>query len=247
MGKVRSLAFIPVFLILGSSVVFAARPLITDDTGTVEKGRFELELAFDYLRDEDHQSHYLPSAQLKYGLLERAEIAASIGYIQRDVPLSGKVDGWADLNLYLKYRLWEEGKYSPSGALKPLVKFPTASRDKGLGSGKIDYGIGPIFSKSYSDFRFHFEAIYFFIGEIGEKDILSTGAAMEYEFLKGWTAVGEVRYADNFNSDRNDDPLLVNVGLKKEIAWAVFDAAFNLGLNPAAPDYGFTVGVTIGF
>jgi hypothetical protein len=29
------------------------------------------------------------------------------------------------------------------------------------------------------------------------------------------------------------------------MGWAVFDAAVNVGLNNAAPDYGFTVGVTL--
>jgi hypothetical protein len=248
MGQIRSMALIAVvFFTLGAPAVFAARPLITDDTGTVEKGAFELELAFDFLRDEDENDNYFPSVQLKYGLSKRAEVGASIGYIRRDASFSENVDGWADVLAYLKYRLWQEGNYFPSMALKPLIKFPTASSDKGLGSGKIDYGIGPIFSKSYSDFSFHLEAIYFFIGEKRENDTLSTGAAMEYEFLKGWTAVGEVRYANNFNSDRHDDPLLVNFGLKKAVGRAVLDAAFNVGLNRAAPDYGFTAGVTIGF
>ena len=248
MGQLRSMALIPlVFFTLGAPAVFAARPLITDDTETVEKGAFELELAFDFLRDEEHDDNYVPSVQLKYGLSERAEIAASIGYIRRDASFSENVDGWSDVFAYLKYRFWQEGNYFPSVALKPQIKFPTASSDKGLGSGKIDYGIGPLVSKSYSDFRFHFEAIYFFIGEKGENDILRTGAAMEYDLFKGLTAVGEVRYADNFNSNRDDDPLLVNFGLKKAVGRAVFDAAFNVGLNRAAPDYGFTAGVTIRF
>jgi hypothetical protein len=59
--------------------------------------------------------------------------------------------------------------------------------------------------------------------------------------------VGEVRYSRNFNTDREDDPLFLNFGLKKEVGWAVFDAAVNLGLNSAAPDFGFTVGMTIPF
>ncbi len=248
MGNIRFIVLLAaVFFTLGSSAVFAARPLITDDTGTVEKGAFELDLAFDFLRDEEHDNNYVPSVQLKYGLLERTEIAALVGYIRREAAISEDVDGWSDVIAYVKHRVYEGGEYFPSVALKPIVKFPTASRDRGLGSGKIDFGAGPIFSKEVSDFRFHLETIYLFIGEKGENDILSAGAAMEYDLCKGLTAVGEVRYAENFNSDRHDDPLLVNFGLKKAVGRAVLDAAVSVGLNRAAPEYGFTAGVTIGF
>jgi len=101
MEKLRPLALIAfVFFLLGSSAAFAARPLFTEDTEPVDKGAFELEAAFDYLRDEDHNDNYHPSAVLKYGLLERAEVGASFGYIQRDLT-SGKVDGWSDVIVYL--------------------------------------------------------------------------------------------------------------------------------------------------
>jgi hypothetical protein len=52
---------------------------------------------------------------------------------------------------------------------------------------------------------------------------------------------------NNFNTDRKDDPLFLNFGLKKDVGWAVFDAAVNVGLNSAAPDYGFTIGATFPF
>ena len=227
--------------------LFAARPLSTEDADTVEKGSLELELAFDYYRHDNQNKDYFPSAQLKYGPLNRMEIGASIGYIHRDLHLEDRIDSWSDLIFYLKYQILQEGNYYPAFTLKPLVKFPTASWRKGMGSGKTDYALGAIFSKSFHNLKLHFDTLYFFIGEEGKTDILSTGPALEYEFAKGWTAVGEVRYLDNFNTDRKDDPLFLNFGLKKEVGWAVLDAAVNVGLNNAAPDYGFSVGVTIPF
>ncbi len=227
--------------------LFAARPLFTEDAGTLEKGALGLELAFDYYRHESQDEDYIPSAQLKYGLLNGMEIGASIGYIHRDLHSEDRIDGWSDLIVHLKYQILPEGDYYPAFTLKPQVKFPTASWKKGVGSGKTDYALGAVFSKSLNRFNLHFDAIYFFIGDEGKTDILSTGPALEYEFAKGWTAVGEVRYLNNFNTNRKDDPLFLNFGLKKEVGWAVLDAAMNVGLNSAAPEYGFTVGVTIPF
>ena len=59
--------------------------------------------------------------------------------------------------------------------------------------------------------------------------------------------VSEIRYGNNFNSSRKDDPATVMAGFQADVAGAVFDAGVTLGLNNAAADYLFTVGVTLKF
>ncbi len=132
-------------------------------------------------------------------------------------------------------------------ALKPLLKLPTQTWRENTESRRADYALGAILDKSFGKVTLYFDLFYYRIEDPGQTDVLNTGMAAEYKFLEGWSAVGEVRYLDNFNSDRKDDPLFLNFGLKKEVGWAVLDAAVNVGLNNAAPDYGFTVGVTIPF
>ena len=227
--------------------LFAARPLFTEDTETVEKGSFEMELGFDYLREDNRDKTYLPSFQLKYGPAEKMEIGGTIGYLWSDVHEGGRLDGWTDLFAYLKYRLWEEGAYYPAFALEPLVKLPTQTWRENTASRRADYALGAIFDKRFVDVTFYFDLFYYLIRDPGKTDVLNTGMAAEYKFLEGWSAVGEVRYSDNFNTNRKDDPLFLNFGLKKEVGWAVLDAAVNVGLKNAAPDYGFTVGVTLPF
>ena len=227
--------------------LFAARPLFTEDTGTVEKGSFEMELGFDAFREDNRDNDYIPSMQLKYGLMEKMEVGGTIGYLWRDVHEGGSLDGWTDLFAYLKYRLWEEGEYYPAFALKPLVKLPTQTWREHTESRRADYALGAIFDKSFGKAALHFDLFYYLIRDPGESDVLSTGVAAEYEFLKGWSGVGEVRYLRKLNTDRKDDLLFLNFGLKKEVGWAVLDAAVNVGLNSAAPDYGFTIGATLKF
>jgi len=227
--------------------LFAARPLFTEDTETVEKGAFEMELGFDYYREDNRDKNYLPFVQLKYGPIEKMEIGSTIGYLWNDVHEGGRLDGWTDLFVYLKYRLWEEGEYYPAFALKPLVKLPTQTWREHTESRRADYALGAIFDKAFGKAALHFDLFYYLIGDPGESDIVSTGVAAEYEFLKGWSVVGEVRYLRKLNTDRKDDLLFLNFGLKKEVGWAVLDAAVNVGLNSAAPDYGFTIGATLKF
>jgi len=242
--------FLPFLLTLFLFVppsLFAARPLFTEETDTVEKGSFEIELGFDYLREDSRDKDYLPSVQLKYGPLEKMEIGGTIGYLWRDVQEGGSLDGWTDLFAYLKYRLWEEGEYYPAFALKPLLKLPTQTWREHTKSRRVDYALGAVFQKSFGKVILYLDLFYYLIEDPGQTDVLNSGMAGEYKFLEGWSAVGEVRYLDNFNSAQKDDPLFLNFGLKKEMGRLVFDAAVNVGLNSAAPDYGFTVGVTIPF
>ncbi len=240
-------AILYAFCLFFPAPLFPARPLFTEDTETVEKRSFEMELGFDYLRDDNRDKYYIPSTQLKYGPLEKMEIGGTIGYLWRDVHEGGRLDGWTDLFAYLKYRLWEEGETYPAFALKPLLKLPTQTWRENTESRRVDYALGAVLDKSFGKFTLFFDLFYYWIRDPGENDVVNTGMALEYTFLEGWSAVGEVRYLDNFNSDRKDDPLFLNFGLKKEVGRVVLDAAVNVGLNSAAPDYGFTVGVTIPF
>jgi hypothetical protein len=226
---------------------FAARPLATEDAGTAEKGAVEIELAFDHARDDNRDKFYAPSLQVAYGLTERIEIAAGLPYLFFDPQDGGRADGVGDLYAYLKYRVWGERDLYPALTLKPFLKVPTADEDKGLGSGKTDFGLTAAFSESFTGFNLHLDGTYVFCGEKDVTDQLSLGLAGEFEIVKGFNFVSEVRYGNNFNSSRKDDPATLMGGIQAEFAGAVFDAGLTLGLNRAAPDYLVTVGVTLKF
>jgi hypothetical protein len=155
--------------------LFAARPLFTEDTGTVEKGSFEMELGFDYRREDNRDKYYLPSIQLKYGPIERMEIGGTIGYVWRDVHQGGRLDGWTDLFAYLKYRLWEEGETYPALALKPLLKLPTQTWRENTESRRADYALGAILDKSFGKVILYFDLFYYRIEDPGQTDVLNTG------------------------------------------------------------------------
>lgn len=232
---------------LTPSAALGGRPLVTEDAGTVEKGFFELELAMDYSRDNNRDKNYFPSAQLAYGLTERMEVAVAGGYIFKDIHDGGREDGWGDVLAYVKYRVWGEGEKYPAFTLKPQVKIPTADENKGLGSGKADFGLTAVFSKSFTGINLHFNAGYTWIGKKEATDELNLALAGEFEVMKGLIAVNEIRYAQNFNSDTKDDPASILLGLQAQVGQALFDAGLAVGLNTAAPDYVLTMGVTIKF
>ena len=229
------------------SAAFGGRPLVTEDASTVEKGFFELEAAFDYSREDNRDKNFIPSLQLAYGLTKQAEVGVAIGYVFKDIHEGSREDGWGDVAAYLKYGIWGEGDYYPAFTLKPQVKIPTANADKGLGSGKTDSGLTAVFSKSFVGMNMHFNMGYTLIGKKGATDELNLGLAGEYEVMKGLLAVGEIRYTRNFNSDAKDDPANILLGLQVPVGKVLLDAGLSVGLNSAAPDYTFTVGMTVKF
>jgi len=236
--------------VLGGTVPnpgFAGRPLITEDAETIEKGSTKIEIAFDYAREDNGDKYYVPFLQVAFGLVERLEIAVGIPYIFLDPQEGGKADGLGDLFAYLKYRVWGEGDLCPALALKPTLKIPIADENKGLGSGKTDFGFTAAFSKAFGGLNLNFDATYLAFGEKEVIDQLALGLSGEFEVAKGFNLVGEIRCRNNFNSNRKDDPVAFMAGFQLDAPGAVFDAGVALGLNSAAPDYFFTVGVTLLF
>ncbi len=254
MGRVQRYKLFGIWIFIGvcwgivlPTGSYAARPLVTEDTDTVEKGATEVEIAFETAREENRDKYYIPSLQVAYGLTERIEIAAGVPYIFLEPHENGGMNGLGDAYAYLKYRVWGEGEKYPAFTIKPFVKFPTASEERGLGSGKADLGMTAVFGKSFPGFNLYFDGTYVLIGEKNIPDEMSVGLAGEFEIIKRLNLVSEIRYGNNFNAAQTDDPAIFVVGLTAGVGMAVFDAAVTLGLNHAAPDYIFTVGVTLHF
>ena len=75
---------------------FAARPFLTDDAGTVEAGKFELETACD-----SWKARADANMCFKHGLTERMDLGVGIGY----VPLPNEERGFTGADLGLKFVL----------------------------------------------------------------------------------------------------------------------------------------------
>jgi hypothetical protein len=247
--KVLPLILLTCLIPLSPSSVFAARPLTTDDTGTVEKGKFQLETGFDFTRQDNHDRELRPSMTLSYGLFERMDMGIGSGYLFVHPEEGKKENGFADTELKIKYRLMDEKGWLPSFAVTGKVKKPTASESKELGSGKTDFGINVIFTKNLSKrWVFHINAGYTFIGEHGVNNEFNYSVAGQYILSDKWVLVGEIIGVNNFNGRKGDDPLSGLLGtyylITDNIVW---DAGVEIGMSKAAPDFRLTTGLTLFF
>jgi hypothetical protein len=237
-------------LILFSRVVFAARPLTTDDAGTVEKRKFQVETGFDFIRQDNHDKEYFPSLTLTYGLLERMDIGVGSAYLFVNPVEGKKVNGFSDTPLKVKYRFLDQKDWIPSFAASGTFKIPTASKSKGIGSGKVDFNINTIFQWNLSErWQLYTNLGYTFIGEHQVKNEFNYSIAGQFALSDKWALVGEVFGLNNFNSNKRDDAISGLVGIQYILLTdkLVLDAGVEVGMNKAAPDFRFTTGVTFFF
>lgn len=235
------------FIVLYAGSLFAARPLETDDAGTVDPGFVEVELSTAYQDDPGSEAWEIPVG-IKTGIFPGLDVGLGFGW-QRVTEAGNTESGITDLELGAKWNFLSETNALPSLSLTAAVKLPTADDDRDLGSGETDWDVTGVLSKSLNDwFAVHLNAGYTWVGiPTGEDggDVLHGSAAMEFQLTDSFCAVGEV-LAEKELEDDADTLVFGNVG----VCWAVsddlvFDAAVGTGLSgDDTPDFRATVGLT---
>jgi hypothetical protein len=242
--------FIAVSLLLGmlSTPVYAAHPLITDDTGTQGKGKFQIEVNAEHANDNGNTETAL-GATLSAGLLDNVDLVVGSPYIflrERDENKHwNREDGIADLSLAVKWRFYEhEGL---SFALKPGMTLATGDEDKGLGDGKPTYSLFFITTKELEPFTFHLNLGYV-LNRSELRDIFHYSLAAEYAAAKSLKIVGNIGGETNPDKESGTHPLFVLGGLIYKLTDS-FDIDFGVkaGLNKAEADYTLLAGITYRF
>lgn len=242
--------FIAMSLLLGilSMPAYAAHPLITDDTGTQGKGKFQIELNAEHSSDSGNTETAL-CATLSAGLLDNVDIVIGTPYILlREKDETGhwnRENGISDLSLAVKWRFYEnEGL---SFAMKPGVTLATGNEDKGLGDGKPTYSLFLITTKELEPVTFHLN-IGYILNRSELRDIFHYSLAAEYAATKSIRIVGNIGGETNPDKESNTHPLFALGGVIFKVTDS-FDIDFGVkgGLNKAEADYTLLAGITYRF
>jgi len=135
----------------------AAPPYITDDTGTQGRGNWQLELTGEYIHHD--RSAFLEGAPvdqerrvtvvgpvLTYGLVENVDVAVGLAHQRDRITENGVLvqdtEGTTDTAIEVKWRYYERNGLS--FAIKPGLLLPTGDESKGLGTGKVSWGVNGI-------------------------------------------------------------------------------------------------------
>jgi len=213
------LFFLAVSIALIPGTSYAAIPLITDDTGTQGKGKFQLELFGEYADDKQESatnSNGAFSATLTYGVADPVDIILSIPYQFWHSDDSGSKmseSGLSDLAIETKWRFHE--KEGLGFALKPGFTIPTGDDKKDLGNGKMTYYLYFITSKEMNPWLFYLNLAYVRNENKNDdrKDIWHVSFASTVEVAKNLKFVGDIGVESNPERSSSNPPAYILGGL----------------------------------
>ncbi len=163
-------AVLGVCLVCGiAGTAYAGPPLITDDAGTVEVGKVEIELNGSYSHDSSTTSSFDGEsfnwisgkaekteleAKITTGIWKNLAVSLTLPYTvderakENDVVV-GTTDGIGDMKLDIKYNFLQLGDFSFTA--KPSLIMPTGKYSAGLSEGRWQYGASLIATKTFDE------------------------------------------------------------------------------------------------
>lgn len=261
---ISNLAKAIVITVFMTGTAFGAHPLITDDTGTNGKGKYQLELNGEFAWDKEKsegitvkERGFEAAAAISAGLLDTLDIVCGIPYQWNRTEEDGSVvsddEGISDVGLELKWRFFEQNGLSL--ALKPGITIPTGDEDKGLGTGKVCYGTAFIATKDIAPFTLHMNLSYthneYKLKEdedSSEKDLWHISLACVYEVSDNLQAVANIGVERNSDKESGTEPSFALVGLIYSITpYLDVDLGFKTGLSSTETDAALLTGLTMRF
>lgn len=245
---------ITLMLVLAPGAALAGRPLDTEDTGTVEPGKAELELSGDFARNPNDNS-WSTKAVLSFGLMSRfeARIESTLLFLEPrpaedddEAARTGR-GGVGDSLLGFKYRLLDEADAVPAVLGSLTLRLPTGDEERGLGAQDVDVGLLAVVSKAFGQVNLTVNGGYTLVMRDRNLDFWLAAGSVEYRATKEWSLVGEIVCGLGIHGlHRAPDTIVLRAGS----TWGVtdrlrLDGAVGAGLTRESPDVLVTVGVTL--
>jgi len=255
---VRMLTVTCAVLFALAGMTYAAHPLITDDTGTQGRGKYQFEFIGACGHDKENgvttDTLVMPTVPvLSYGMADTVDLVFGISYLRIETKQNGATTaegGISDASVQLKWRFYE--KDGLSFAVKPGVTLPTGDENKGLGNGKASYSMFFITTKELQPWAFHLN-IGFIHDEFDlqadedayRKDIWHASLASELKIVKDLKAVANTGIERNSDKTSNTDPAFLLGGLIYSITENI-DVDFGVkgGLTKPEIDISYLAGIT---
>lgn len=253
--------------VVWAAPLYAAHPYLTDDTGTQGSGHWQLELMLEHQRNPNTadtgdatvrqlRKVTLFSPVLTYGLRDDLDVALGLNYLRQrtidDGTVTQTAEGTGDSTLELKWRFYEQNGLSLG--LKPGLVLPTGDETRGLGTGKVSWGVNFILTRelepwtflanlSYAKTRYRLPAD----AEANHTHLWRASAGFGYALRDDLQLVGEAGLRTN---SAKDDPFMpgqkghfamlglvyspadnvdLDLGVRKRVNRAEFDTAILLG------------------
>lgn len=225
-----------------------SRPVESSSPDPIPVGVTQVESGLAHSWVTSDSSQFALSNLIKMGPWCNVEVRWSAGTFLRDTSTSTIQSGFGDNFLAAQYRFHRESANLPSMAAGYMVKFASADRAAGLGSGYRDHMVMLLFGKTIKKFSVVVNANYFAIGagngHYDNKTELTFDASRP---LKGrWGAIAEIYYDSHLNAANaayGNSTWALTYTLNPRL---IFDGGAYLGLSngPGVPGNSVFFGVT---
>ena len=228
--------------------VHAAHPLISEDSATQGRGKFELEIGNAWTRDGSDRSFEL-GPQLSYGILPQLDAILRPTWLDQRSTINGEVvhaRGAGDTAADLKWRFFERDKLSL--AVRAGVNAPTGDANRGLGSGKPTYHGLLVASIDLAPFALHANLGYTRnrADPTERRDLYHVSAAAVWTLNEAWRVLlAELAGDTNVDNTRSVWPAVARVGAIYTIKKGFdIDIGYQTRLNHEAASQILLIGLT---
>jgi hypothetical protein len=239
---------------------YAAHPLVTDDTGTQGKGKFQFELNGEFRRDKGAQDGIFiredageSAAAFSAGITDNVDVVVNFPWVYSQVKENGTLvsnaSGFGDMALEAKWRFFAREGFSL--AVKPGFSVPTGSEEKGFGNGRVSYGVTVILQQEWEGFflsangaytrnEFRLEADR----QTNRRDIWQANAAAGVEVVTDLKAVANIGVETNSDRTSSQWPAFLLGGVIYSVTDAIdIDVGAKWGLNRSEPIFAVLAGI----
>ena len=238
---------------------YAAAPLITDDTGTQGKGKYQIELDYSAGVSTTDSGQELATT-LAFGIADNVDVIVGLPYDWSPFTEEGRPiaiqQGISDTSVEIKWRFLDNSKENGmSLALKSGVTLPTGNAKRGLGTGEISEGVMLIATKEWQHGAFHCNIGYTNTpysleedSEVLRSSLWHASIATEINMMKNLRSVADIGIDTDTVKASNTHPVYIIGGLIYSVNKHLdLDIGFKGGLNNTAPQATFLAGMTTKF
>jgi hypothetical protein len=226
------------------------RPGVANPADVTQRGVLEIEYGWEQgFRSREIKSITVAAGLLRLGLAEDFELRLGMeNYVSQRTSELGRRSGIGDFSPGFKYRFLKQDEVLPALSFSYEVKAPTASRKKGLGSGRVDHNLGFLASKELLGLDWDLSYFLSWVGKEGKKgfDDAHLWALSFSRSLFGPLALsGEIYGGPRVNRSTPgfaSTDWALTYGVTPRI---IFDIGVDIGLTPAARDVTYFAGVTV--
>lgn len=263
----RTTAAVFVCVLMTAGSAFAAPPLITDDAGTVDAGKAEVELNVSSTYNKEataevttKYSTFDTGVKIATGLCNNLGVSLAIPYTvnarveENDRPGTTS-SGFGDMTLEIKLAFAELAGIS--FAIKPTIIIPTGKDSDGRSEGRWQPGTVLIASKEFRDgmYALHanlgYEHHFYRTDEAraaNRSGIWSASVAGEARVLKRITVVADFGFATTADRSTAEHSAYALLGANCEISnLLALNSGVRLGLTRPENDVGILYGLTLKF